>query len=40
MHGQLSLIHASASLGKVVEEPFIHEWPVNLIETRRVKELI
>lgn len=39
MRDQLSLIHAYAPAGKVIEEPFIHEWPRLLIETRRVKEL-
>lgn len=40
MHGQLSLIHAYAGLGKVLEEPFIHDWPRLLIETRRLKGII
>lgn len=34
MHGQLSLIHAYAGTGKVMEEVFIHDWPNKLVEAR------
>lgn len=36
MHGQLSLIHAYAGTGLVMEELFIHDWPRNLIEARAI----
>lgn len=32
--GQLTLIHAYMPYGKVVEEPFIHEWPKKLVAVR------
>lgn len=32
--GQLTIIHAYMPYGKVVEEPFIHEWPKKLVATR------
>lgn len=32
--GQLTLIHAHMPYGKVVEEPFIHEWPTMLVAVR------
>lgn len=32
--GQLTLIHAYMPYGKVVEEPFLHEWPTQLVAVR------
>lgn len=32
--GVLTIIHADAAQGKVVEEPFIHDWPQLLVEAR------
>lgn len=34
MHDQVSLIHAYAGTGKVMEEVFIHDWPRKLVEVR------
>lgn len=36
----LSLIHAYAPVGKVIEEPFIHRWPQVMIEARAIRELV
>jgi hypothetical protein len=38
--GQLTLIHAYMPYGKVVEEPFIHEWPTQLVAVRNYIGLI
>lgn len=35
--GQLTLIHAYAGLGVVMEEPFIHDWPAKLVEVRAIE---
>jgi hypothetical protein len=35
-NGILTLIHGYAGLGKTIEEPFIHDWPVLLIESRNI----
>jgi hypothetical protein len=35
--GVLGFIHSNASVGQVMEEPFLHEWPRLLIEIRRFK---
>lgn len=35
--GQLTLIHAYSALGKVLEEPFIHDWPNKLVEVRAIE---
>jgi cell wall-associated NlpC family hydrolase len=32
--GQLTLIHAYMPYGRVLEEPFIHEWPTQLVAVR------
>lgn len=32
--GQLTLIHAYMPYGRVLEEPFIHEWPTQLVYVR------
>jgi len=34
MHDQVSLIHAYAGTGLVMEEVFIHDWPRKLVEVR------
>lgn len=34
IHNQVSLIHAYAGTGLVMEEPFIHDWPSKLVEIR------
>ena len=34
MHGEVSLIHAYAGTGLVMEEVFIHDWPRKLVEVR------
>jgi hypothetical protein len=39
-HDRLHLIHAYATAGKVVEEPFDHEWPQLLVSTRNIIGLI
>ena len=36
MHGKLSLVHAYAGTGKVMEEVFLHDWPRRLIEIRAI----
>lgn len=38
--GRLTLIHAYAPYGKVVEEPFIYEWPEKLVAVRNYIGLI
>lgn len=38
-HGQLHLIHGYARAGKVIEEPFIHDWPDRLVEARSLRGL-
>lgn len=38
--GQLTLIHAYMPYRKVVEEPFIHEWPSQLVAVRNFIGLI
>jgi hypothetical protein len=39
MHGEVSLIHAYAGVGKVLEEVFIHDWPGKLVEVRALPAL-
>jgi cell wall-associated NlpC family hydrolase len=39
-HGAVTLIHAYAPLGVVLEEPFIHQWPSNLIEIRKIEGML
>lgn len=39
MHGEVSLLHAYAGTGKVMEEVFMHDWPRRLIEVRALAEL-
>ncbi|USM11580.1 NlpC/P6 family protein [Citromicrobium phage vB_CbaS-RXM] len=39
LHGRVSLLHAYAGTGKVMEEVFDHHWPERLIEIRSLKEL-
>ena len=34
LHDQVSLIHAYAGTGLVMEEVFIHDWPRKLVEVR------
>lgn len=34
LNGVLTIIHADATVGKVHEEPFIHDWPPLLVEAR------
>jgi cell wall-associated NlpC family hydrolase len=36
-HDKPSLIHAYIGTGKVMEEPFIHEWPSKLMEIRAIE---
>lgn len=38
--GQLTLIHAYMPAGKVIEEPFIHHWPSQLVAVRNFIGLI
>lgn len=38
-NGVIHLLHASSAVGKVIEEPFIHDWPSLLMEIRKIKEL-
>jgi len=38
--GIVTLIHAYAGLGVVMEEPFAHDWPNDLIELRRIGGLV
>lgn len=40
LHDQLSLIHAYAGTGLVMEEVFIHDWPKKLIEIRAIESLL
>jgi hypothetical protein len=35
-NGILTIIHADATQGKVLEEPFIHDWPRLLVEARNI----
>jgi len=37
--GMLTLIHAYAPVGKVVEEPFMHHWPSQLVSVRSIRGL-
>lgn len=37
--GVVTMIHADARVGKVLEERFDHEWPGNLIEIRKIEAL-
>lgn len=39
MHGQVSLVHAYAGTGKVMEEVFAHNWPANLVTIRSIEGL-
>lgn len=38
--GRLTLIHAYMPYGRVMEEPFIHEWPTQLVGVRNYIGLI
>lgn len=38
-NGQVTLIHAYAGTGKVMEEPFIHDWPSRLFAIRSIEGL-
>jgi cell wall-associated NlpC family hydrolase len=35
-NGVVTLIHAYAGAGKVIEEPFIHDWPILLVQLRDI----
>lgn len=38
--GHLTLIHAYAGTGKVMEELFIHDWPLHLMSVRSIEGLV
>lgn len=38
--GNITLIHAYLTAGKVIEELFIHEWPRLLVEIRQIKDIV
>lgn len=38
LYDRVSIIHAYSGIGKVIEEPYDHQWPSKLVEIRALRE--